>query len=78
MNGRELLERGLKLGIPLRRIEEELDWQENQGFRMARMWCTDRSSLLPRTRESLRGHISASERLTQAGAVNVKTAHLNN
>jgi hypothetical protein len=31
MNGKELLERGLRLGIPLWRIEEELDWQENQA-----------------------------------------------
>ncbi len=31
MNGKELLNRGLRLGIPLWRIEDELDWRENQG-----------------------------------------------
>jgi hypothetical protein len=31
MNGKELIEQGLRLGIPLWRIEEELDWRENQG-----------------------------------------------
>jgi len=35
MNGKKLLERGLRLGIPLWRIENELDWQENQGRRWA-------------------------------------------
>ena len=29
MNGKELLERGLQSGVPLWRIEDELDWQEN-------------------------------------------------
>ncbi len=38
MNGKELLERGLRLGIPLWRIEDEFDWQENQGRR-----CTENS-----------------------------------
>ncbi len=33
MNGRKLLERGLQLGIPLWKIEKELDWQENQASR---------------------------------------------
>jgi hypothetical protein len=31
MNGKEMLERGLRRGIALRRIEGELDWQEQQG-----------------------------------------------
>ena len=31
MNGKELVEQGLRLGIDLWRIEDELDWQENQG-----------------------------------------------
>ena len=35
MNGKELLERGLRRGIPLGRIEDELDWRENQGPRWA-------------------------------------------
>ena len=35
MDGQELLERGLRLGIPLWLIENELDWQENQGRRWA-------------------------------------------
>jgi hypothetical protein len=33
MNGKELLERGIRSGIALWRIEDELDWQENQGRR---------------------------------------------
>jgi hypothetical protein len=35
MDGNELLERGLRCGIALWRIEDELDWQENQGRRSA-------------------------------------------
>jgi len=35
MNGEELLEQGLRRGIALWRIEDELDWQENQGPRRA-------------------------------------------
>jgi hypothetical protein len=35
MNGRELLERGLRRGVALWRLEEELDWRENQGSRRA-------------------------------------------
>jgi hypothetical protein len=31
LNGKELLERGLRRGIPLWQIEVELDWQENQA-----------------------------------------------
>ena len=31
MDGKELLEQALRRGIPLRRIEDELDRQENQG-----------------------------------------------
>ena len=31
MNGRKLVEKGLRRGIPLWQIEERLDWQENQG-----------------------------------------------
>ncbi len=31
MNGKEVLERGLRHGIPLWRIEDELDWRENQS-----------------------------------------------
>jgi len=37
MNGKELLEQGLRSGIPLWRIEDELDWRENQGPR----WSED-------------------------------------
>jgi hypothetical protein len=37
MNGKELLERGIRRGIPLWRIEAELDWRENQGPR----WVKD-------------------------------------
>ena len=33
MTGVELLERALRRSIPLWRIEDELDWQENQGPR---------------------------------------------
>lgn len=29
MNGKELLERGLRRGIPLWQMEDELDWQES-------------------------------------------------
>jgi hypothetical protein len=36
MNGTELLERGLRRGIALWRIEDELDWQENHGPRWAK------------------------------------------
>ena len=35
MNGEESLERGLRRGVALWRIEDELDWQENQGPRWA-------------------------------------------
>ena len=35
MNGKELLERGLRRGFPLWQIEDELDWRENQGPRWA-------------------------------------------
>ena len=35
MNGKEMLERGLRLGIALWRIEVELDWRENQGLHWA-------------------------------------------
>ena len=35
MDGKELVERGLRNGIPLWRIEGELDWQEQQGPRWA-------------------------------------------
>jgi hypothetical protein len=35
MNGRKLLERGLRLGVALWRIEEELDWHDNQRPRKA-------------------------------------------
>ena len=35
MNGKELLEQGLRHGVALWRLEEELDWQENQGPRRA-------------------------------------------
>jgi hypothetical protein len=31
MNGKEMLERGLRRGMALWRIEDELDWQENQS-----------------------------------------------
>ena len=31
MNGKEAIERALRLGIPLWRIEEELDWQDQQS-----------------------------------------------
>ncbi len=34
MNGKELLERGIRRGIPLWRIEEELDWQDVPGIRV--------------------------------------------
>ena len=33
MDGKELLERGIRRNIPLWRIENELDWRENQGRR---------------------------------------------
>jgi hypothetical protein len=35
LNGKELLERGLRRGIALWRIEDESDWQEQQGPRWA-------------------------------------------
>ena len=35
MTGKELLERGIRRGIQLWRIEDQLDWQENQGPRWA-------------------------------------------
>jgi hypothetical protein len=35
MNGKELLERGLRRGVALWRLEEELDWRENQAPRRA-------------------------------------------
>ena len=37
MNAKQLLERGLRRGVPLWRIEDKLDWQENQGPR----WTED-------------------------------------
>jgi hypothetical protein len=39
MNGKELLEQGLRRGIALWRIEEELDYQDNQGPRSADAEC---------------------------------------
>ena len=35
MNGKELLEQGLRRGVALWRLEEELDWQQNQELRRA-------------------------------------------
>jgi hypothetical protein len=35
MNGIELVQQALRRGMALRRIEDELDWQENQGSRSA-------------------------------------------
>ena len=35
MNGKELVEQGLRRGIALWRIEDELDWQENQDSQWA-------------------------------------------
>ena len=35
MNGEELFQQALRRGIPLWRIEDELDWRENQGPRWA-------------------------------------------
>ena len=36
MNGEELTKRGLRLGVPMWRIEEDLDWRENQDPRWAK------------------------------------------
>ena len=41
MDGKELLEQGLRRGIPLWRIEEELDWQENCIHSSAAYDCSD-------------------------------------
>ena len=35
MNEKELLKQGIRRGIPLWRIEEELDWREDQDRRQA-------------------------------------------
>ena len=35
INGKELLERGIRRGIVLWRIEDKLDWQENHRSRWA-------------------------------------------
>ncbi len=43
MNGQELLERWLCRGVPLWRIEDELDWQENAAN-------ARQSALLPQAR----------------------------
>jgi DNA polymerase III psi subunit len=43
MDGKELVERGLRNGIPLWRIEGELDWQENAD-------PVRQSALLPQVR----------------------------
>jgi hypothetical protein len=52
MNARELLERGLRRGIALWRIEEELDWRENQGSRWAKDGVRKQRKPVKREREN--------------------------
>jgi hypothetical protein len=54
MNGRELLERGLRLGVPLWRIEAELDWQENQGPHWSEFTVCKQSEPVTKNKKSLR------------------------
>jgi hypothetical protein len=45
MDGKELLIQGLRRGIALWQIEDELDWQENQGLLLVECQCASSASI---------------------------------